>query len=283
MLEKKPVFRQVALERLSSPEQLDQLMQVTTPKGWLALLAVGGLLLAALVWSIFGSLPTQVPGQGILLGGGGVNTVFASSEGQIKRIHVKVGDMVRRGQLIARLEPTNPDDSSRVNSPTAGRVLEIRVSEGNVVVEGAPIVSLEPTELQTGGMTAIVYLPATEGKKIRPGMAVQVSPSTVKREEYGFIQGQVTSVGEFPASQQGMLRVLGSEELVGQFAAIGAPIEVRVTLLPEPGSSSGYKWSAKGPDITIANGTLCSVQIVLERKRPLSLVLPILKETLGVY
>jgi HlyD family secretion protein len=132
-------------------------------------------------------------------------------------------------------------------------------------------------------MTAIVYLPAAEGKKIRPGMTAQVSPSTVKREEYGFMLGQVTSVGEFPASRQGMLRVLGSEELAGQFAAIGAPIEVRVSLLPEAASISGYQWSAKEPDLTIANGTLCTVQIVLERKRPISLILPILRETLGVY
>ena len=31
------IFRKVALERLSSPEQLDQLLQVTDPKGWMAL------------------------------------------------------------------------------------------------------------------------------------------------------------------------------------------------------------------------------------------------------
>ena len=33
------LFRKVALERLSSPERLDELMQLTTPGGWLALVA----------------------------------------------------------------------------------------------------------------------------------------------------------------------------------------------------------------------------------------------------
>jgi hypothetical protein len=281
-MENKSIFRQVALERLSSPEQLDQLMQVTTPKGWLALLAVGGLLVAALSWGIFGSIPTQVPGQGILLGSGGISTIFASSEGQIRRIHVKAGDMVRLGQLIARIEPTNPGSTSRVTSPYAGRVLEIRASEGSVVVEGAPILSLEPLNTQDSGLTAIIYLPAAEGKKIRPDMEVQVSPSTVKREEYGFMLGKVTSVGEFPASQQGMLRVLGSEELVNKFLSIDAPIEVRVELLPAAGSNGAYRWSSQDPGLTIANGTLCTVQIVTERKRPFSLVLPLMRETMGV-
>jgi hypothetical protein len=282
MLEKKPVFRQVALERLSSPEQLDQLMQITTPKGWLALLGLAGLLLIALAWGFLGSIPTEIDGEGILLRAGGVNNVFASSEGQIRQIHVQVGDMVRAGQLVARLTPTEPGAGSRVTSPYAGRVMEIRVREGNVVGQGDPILSLEPTGA-TEGPEAVIYIPAAEGKKIRPGMEVKVSPSTVKREEFGFILGQVISVGEFPVSQQGMLRMLGSEELVDKFSNIEAPIEIQVKLLPDPTSASGYKWSSKAPTITIANGTLCSVQIVLERKPPISLVIPLLKETVGVY
>jgi len=35
------IFRQAALDRLSSPEQLDRLMQVTLPTGWIALVAPG--------------------------------------------------------------------------------------------------------------------------------------------------------------------------------------------------------------------------------------------------
>jgi hypothetical protein len=282
MVEKKAVFRQVALERLSSPEQLDQLMQVTTPKGWLALLALAGLLLTTLVWGIWGSIPTQLGGEGILLRAGGVNNVFASSEGQVRKIHVQVGDMVRPGQLVARISPTEAEAGSRVTSPYAGRVMEIRVREGNVVGEGDPILSLEPSGA-ADGPDAIVYIPAAEGKKLRPGMEVKVSPSTVKQEEFGFILGQVVSVGEFPVSQQGMMRMLGSEELVDKFASIEAPIEVQVKLLPDPESPSGYKWSSKAPNLTIANGTLCSAQIVIERKPPISLVIPLFKETLGIY
>src|SRR6187399_2567538 len=36
--DKEKLFRKIALERLSSPEQLDSLMRVITPKAWLALL-----------------------------------------------------------------------------------------------------------------------------------------------------------------------------------------------------------------------------------------------------
>ena len=44
------LFRKVALERLSSPEQIDSLMRVITPKAWLTLLPVYGLIALALAW-----------------------------------------------------------------------------------------------------------------------------------------------------------------------------------------------------------------------------------------
>ena len=41
------IFRQALIDRLASPEQLDSLMQVTDPLGWLALLGCAGLLVTA--------------------------------------------------------------------------------------------------------------------------------------------------------------------------------------------------------------------------------------------
>lgn len=64
---KNSIFRQESLERLSSPEQLDQLMQVVNARSWLALGALGSLVLLAIGWSIFGRIPITVTGKGILV------------------------------------------------------------------------------------------------------------------------------------------------------------------------------------------------------------------------
>jgi len=61
------LFRQQALERFSSPERLDQLVQLTAPKEWVALAALAALVGAALVWSVAGSLPTTVAGSGVIV------------------------------------------------------------------------------------------------------------------------------------------------------------------------------------------------------------------------
>ena len=68
-MQQKPIFRQVALERLSSPEQLDQLMPLIALRGWVALLTLIGLVVLALAWSAFDTIPTQVTGRGILIRG----------------------------------------------------------------------------------------------------------------------------------------------------------------------------------------------------------------------
>jgi hypothetical protein len=61
------IFRKESLERLSSPEQLDQLMQVVSPRSWLPLATLGCLLGLALAWSVLGRIPITASGQGILV------------------------------------------------------------------------------------------------------------------------------------------------------------------------------------------------------------------------
>jgi HlyD family secretion protein len=100
----KSVFRKVSLDRLASPEQLDQLMQVTDPRGWISLAAVAAVLLTAIVWGVLGSLPEKVAGTGILVKSGGVFEVSPSAGGRVIDVAVAVGDIVNEGQVVARIE-----------------------------------------------------------------------------------------------------------------------------------------------------------------------------------
>jgi hypothetical protein len=65
--EKPSLFRQEALDKISSPEQLDQLLQVVSLKDWLPLASLGFVVAIALVWSIFGKIPLTAEAKGLLL------------------------------------------------------------------------------------------------------------------------------------------------------------------------------------------------------------------------
>ena len=52
------VFREKSLERVSSPEQLNDYSRVTNPSVWIALAAVAVLLIGVCIWGVFGKLDT---------------------------------------------------------------------------------------------------------------------------------------------------------------------------------------------------------------------------------
>ena len=79
-----------------------------------------------------------------------------------------------------------------------------------------------------------------------------------------------------------MRRTLGNEILLEQFAGGGGPFLVAVALRRDPSTPSGFTWSSgSGPPTTVESGTLVSVQVVVERQRPITLVIPAIKAVLG--
>lgn len=167
-----------------------------------------------------------------------------------------------------------------VRSHVAGRVIEVKADRGLAVRAGTPLVAVIQPEQD---LDVVLFTKAFEGKKIQPGMIVEVTPSTVKREEVGYILAKVQSVSAFPASEEGMLYLLPNKNLVQELSKEGASFEVHAQLETNPDAPSGYRWSSgQGPAITLHGGTLCKCQVRIKEQRPITLVLPILRKSLGL-
>lgn len=412
------IFRKAALERLSSPEQLDYLMSITSPAGWLAISAIGVILFLIVLWGFLGRVPDKVSGSGILIRGGAVYDVAAANDGFVTQVLVKPGDEVTSGQIVATMSQseldlkikttelelkglqaqdadmtqreTKSDSAAIADYEKEGKALEdaeksyrvqiqadqtefdnqssllqkglttpstvnkardnlyavqlqmadtqvkeseIKTSEIKVAREtqtarnerakeinktaldlqqyreqrdsgtkvicrysgrvieklverGSPVSSKDriiTVEAEDAPMQAVIYVPGGEGKKVLEGQEIQVSPSTVKAEEYGFILGKVTSVSYFPSTPEGMKVVLRNEELVKELSSKGAPIEVTALLTKDSATKSGYKWSSsQGPPTGIFSGTQATASIVVDRKPPVEFVIPKIKEILGI-
>ncbi|WP_445633144.1 NHLP bacteriocin system secretion protein [Nostoc sp. DSM 114161] len=102
--QKSDLFRKEALERASSPEELDQIMQVVSPKKWLPLVAVGSLVATGLTWSFLGRIPITVTGTGIIVYPSTVTLFQSPIAGKLRTINVRVGDYVTRGDVLATLD-----------------------------------------------------------------------------------------------------------------------------------------------------------------------------------
>jgi HlyD family secretion protein len=108
------IFRDAAVERLSSPEQLDQLVGITRPFDWVAATALLLGLVVLIAWSILGRIPTRLIGDGILLSSGGrVVDAVSGVAGRLASIDVAVGDEVRLDQIVARVGQTETEQRLR--------------------------------------------------------------------------------------------------------------------------------------------------------------------------
>jgi HlyD family secretion protein len=188
---------------------------------------------------------------------------------------IRLAEATRRvSELAAEL-----DRRQWVTSPVDGRVVEVKTPVGSRVVTGTPLVAIEQG---VGRLGMIAYLPPRDGKSVRPGMSVNISPSVAKREEFGTMKGRVVAVSDFPATVQAMQTTLQNDQLVKDLSAEGAPIAVRIRLDRAP-TATGYAWAGgSGPSVPLSSGTIGLAEVTVDRQRPIGFALPFLRRAAGL-
>ncbi|WP_029542305.1 hypothetical protein [Selenomonas sp. AB3002] len=88
---------------MRSPEKLDTTMTITTPIGWMGLIAVAVMLLAVVIWSVFGSFTVKADGMGLIMDPSGVAKDLHPFRGHPGRIVCASRDTVEKGSSIAHV------------------------------------------------------------------------------------------------------------------------------------------------------------------------------------
>ena len=57
-------------------------------------------------------------------------------------------------------------------------------------------------------------------------MEAQISPSTVKREEFGFMKGTVSYIGEYPVTPQAVQSVVANQALAQELIGNSSKLEM---------------------------------------------------------
>lgn len=269
-MEKNNLFRKSALERLSTPEQLDTLMQVVSPQSWLVLVALLIIVITGVGWAFVEAIPTTIGGQGILIAAATqqddleTQSLIADDNGRISRILVNQGDYVEANQPLFTLD----DNATTINTTTSGLIVSLNVEEGSRVTSGLLLAEILPVARDAANPIEVVaYVSIYEAQSIEVGMPVEVSPLNVPQQEYGFIQGTVRSIGQFPSNTT----------LATNFMVDNVPvIEIRVALEPDADVTSGYEWSiGSGPDRELQVGVAATVNVIVDTQHPIQRILPI--------
>lgn len=94
------IFRKKSLDKLKSPEDLNDYIRVANPGVWMLLTAMIILLVGAVLWGIFGRLETTVPARAYVHGGSAVCYVGKENIAQVEEgMTVTAGDV--RGNILS--------------------------------------------------------------------------------------------------------------------------------------------------------------------------------------
>ncbi len=291
------MFRKSPLDKISSPERLNEYIRITHPGIWSILAGCLAFLISVGIWGFYGSIPDTVQATGIIFPQNGVVSVIPTSGGRISDIRVKVGDFVEAGQIIAiipqddiieqisqknsaagaeQVETTaliaEYERKSIVISPVSGIVLSAK-SVNETVSSSEFLAGIVKQEKYTNDKQIISYVSASVAKKLKEGMEVQVSPDFAPREEYGYMLGHITSVGQYPVSEADVLSAVGNKQYAQGLLPGGNNVEIRITLTVDPDSRNKIKWSGKkGENLELTIGTNCNIQIVVNNFKPYELL-----------
>jgi len=271
MKERTDVFRKVALDRLSSPEELDELLQVTRLRGWLLLVAVALVMAAGGVWSVVGSIPVTSQGQGVLMPAREPSVVRAPWSALVAELKVAEGDAVVEGQPLARLYTTAGDGGAgewaTLTAPADGRVYAVLVASGETVPAEAPLLRLTAPD---AALAATLFLAPAAARRVAPGMPVRLSPQQTGNRGGARVTGTVVRVAALPSSAASLERLVDDRRLAASLAEAG--LRLRVDVRIDRAALDAAGWSARMP----VDGVVVSGE-----ERPIAYVVPWLRGSGG--
>ena len=372
------LFRKNAVDAaFASPEKLNQPLRLLRSSHWLLLLSFGSFCLAIGIWSLFGRLPVRISGKGVLIQTNTLMVVQSETAGRILTLNHAIGDCVKRGELMARIDPVSQELSrseaelqleqlisqdreeealgairvrqqkagikrieklvdygaisldqleqrrialhelidsleardgqreqqikqqevriksrseeilrtAQIKAPFDGCVVDRNVRRGEVIQPGSTLFTLNAAGNQDS-LESLAFFSLGDGKRLRVGQRVRISPSSSKPNRHGGIEGVILKIQGLPVNEKALIKRLGLESLLDavRVEPKGPLIEVKTSLKQDPSTVSGFDWGgAPGPAMQITAGTPTEVRVLVEERRPISYVIPILRDLTGIY
>ena len=120
-------------------------------------------------------------------------------------------------------------------------------------------------------------------KRVAPGMDVHVRPFSVRKEEHGTMRGRVRTITELGVSKAEINAILRNPELTDSLMGNSSPLLAYIEVFLDKNTPSGFAWwGGSGPPYSVTRGTRVAVDVVVERDRPIALVMPALRKLLGL-
>jgi HlyD family secretion protein len=234
----------------------------------------------------------------------GARDLYLRNESAIKELQAQLAQL---DATQAGLEAQR--NSQSVLAPRDGMLLGLSVDPGQAVIPGQRLASVgvgpEPNTDEPE-RTAIALFGEADVARLRPGMPIQLDLQLQTRDRYGgssqrygLVEGRIASIAPASADLAEVARAVGDSQLAGSLIArsrqaafgeggdplatlpdkVTAPVRLVTVRLERAPTPSGLRWSGggSGPNLQLENGTPAKSEVVVERRSPVSFVVPFLR------
>jgi multidrug efflux pump subunit AcrA (membrane-fusion protein) len=168
--------------------------------------------------------------------------VFPDIGGRLLRLHAGLGDFVRKGEIIAEVDPSKPGlryAPSPVRSPISGTITEVLGKAGATVEASSAIARMGQIER----IEVKVLIPEKEMGRVRPGQRAAVSFEAFPGEVFPAKVSRQSPVVD-PATRAREIRLVftgnASRVCVGMFARVTIYTALHAGLRVIPESALGF-------------------------------------------
>lgn len=271
MMEKKKakdLYRRSALEKLSSPDQLDKVIKITSPMSWMALAAVTVVIAVMIAWAFMGTISETIMADGMVVAPVGTNVVYTGVTGTISEMYISVGDELDMDMPVMTIMTPNGENTT-IFSDQIGYVSEIMGMVGHTVWQNSELVRVSP-KVEVG-QVVVCYVPISNVKKLRRDMMAYVMLTADENKIYGHMKARIVNIDARAASVKSMESIMGHDNKMADFFMKDSAVAcVTLELYPDENTVSGYDWSSEqGKKQTVSNGSLCSVRVITREIHPI--------------
>lgn len=263
-------FRHKALQKMSSPEQLDQMLRISPPRRWIGLIGLLLIVAGVVAWSAVAAVPTTLSGPGYLLPQGGLRQVQAPVAGTVSSLDLAVGAHVVAGQSLGTIH-TAAGSEIQVVAPETGVITETDTVVHGFVNAGARVALVQPVGWP---LVVYAYVPTDVAAGLRPGVPVHVEFGAGIGARFGYAKGTVASVSEFPATLERLNFILQDSSVVDTVRKLGPTNEIAIVMEQSAHTASGLAWgSGSGPPAELPAGLPAKVKFIVGQHHPIDNVL----------
>ncbi|MEI6436063.1 MAG: hypothetical protein WCP32_14550 [Bacteroidota bacterium] len=262
------IFRKNALDKLSTPDDLDELLQVNSRFSWLVLISLLCVILSGLGWGIFGKIVNKVPMTGAIQPADPPLSLIAGGAGQVDSIFHHTGDRLLKDQIIARYIPVNGNNAINIVSPCDGELIELNISIGGFIASGAIMAKIGGNQWEHASRPEFLFF-VSEKRLFNLAIGQSVNIEIQGREsEITRVNTWIVYIGKLPASNESISSVILDSEEAAKLKS-GNYYIVRTIYLPnsaEPDSCNIF--SARD-----LYGKVCHGEAITSQNSPIAYLL----------